>query len=587
MRHATITAITALAALGALACAGGPSEPAVATRLLVSVEPADAVSGLPLGTVPSVRIVGPGGQLVRTDGVVVTIRATSGNVLAAATASATTLDGVATFTGLTLDGFGSTRLVLETDGLAPDTTNSLAVRQLPAAVVIDRQPEGAVSGRPLEVQPTVSVRDHAGLLIATSAVRVDASKAAGAGALSGTTSVMTLGGIATFTDLVLDGEGMSTLGFVAGTSPVTLADELPLTLPAPLVLADITVGGNSSCGIRGDGVAFCWGVNSHGQLGINEPTRYWSLVPRRVVGTRRWSRIAMAYYHACGLVSAPAGEAGMVRCWGFGGENQLGPAVGTSPTSVPIASAARFTDVVADENGSCALATDSVPHCWGHNGNGGLGVGDLMPRATAAPVSGTLRFTRLSKGGFATCGVTTARELACWGGYRLTAQFDGVTIYSPTVYPEGRSYDAVDRGAHSVCALESGAGWRCFELNIGGEFGDGTKDHDGTSKAVTGGDRFVTVSVGYQHACGLTSAGEAWCWGQNTNGQLGDGTTSERLIPTRVVTDVRFTRIDVSYTHTCAIALNGNPWCWGINDAGQLGDGTEIDRAVPTLVAIP
>jgi hypothetical protein len=80
------------------------------------------------------------------------------------------------------------------------------------------QPSSAVqSGAPLQQQPGVRIEDLSGQPIAEAGVTVVAALASGAGALRGTTSVLTdAGGVARFTDLALEGaSGPYTLIFAA------------------------------------------------------------------------------------------------------------------------------------------------------------------------------------------------------------------------------------------------------------------------------------------------------------------------------------------------------------------------------------
>ena len=113
-------------------------------------------------------------------------------------------------------------------GLAVATVFVMSLAFVPAAfaaaahLTISRQPDGAVNGAALVVQPVIQVVDSSGNAV-TSPFNVMASIASGNGTLTGTTTKAAVSGIATFTDLVITGSpGQFKLTFtVAGLPPVT------------------------------------------------------------------------------------------------------------------------------------------------------------------------------------------------------------------------------------------------------------------------------------------------------------------------------------------------------------------------------
>lgn len=114
-------------------------------------------------------------------------------------------------------------------GLAVATVFVMSLAFAPAALAaaahltISRQPDGAVTGVPLVVQPVVQIVDSNGTTVTSSTSNVVASIASGNGTLSGTTTRAAVAGVATFNDLVVTGSpGQFKLTFtVAGLPPVT------------------------------------------------------------------------------------------------------------------------------------------------------------------------------------------------------------------------------------------------------------------------------------------------------------------------------------------------------------------------------
>lgn len=95
----------------------------------------------------------------------------------------------------------------------------------PATLAIRTQPNGASAGVALTVPPVVEVRDAAGNVVTNATSAVTATIGSGGGTISGTTTVNAVGGVATFSSLIIDGTiGDRTLTFSApGLTPVTSA----------------------------------------------------------------------------------------------------------------------------------------------------------------------------------------------------------------------------------------------------------------------------------------------------------------------------------------------------------------------------
>ena len=68
-----------------------------------------------------------------------------------------------------------------------------------------------------------------------------------------------------------------------GRSPDELDQSaVPLKIPTHLKFVSLTAGGTHVCGLATDSLAYCWGSNNAGQLGIASENS--SDIPRRVVG---------------------------------------------------------------------------------------------------------------------------------------------------------------------------------------------------------------------------------------------------------------------------------------------------------------
>jgi hypothetical protein len=188
------------------------------TQLAMVTQPASsAQSGAVLSRQPKVRLEDAGDNPTATDGVAVTVALASGP---AGTLSGTlvvnTIDGQATFTDLAISGpVGSYTLRFTSPGLSPISSAAVVLSGGAAAsIAITTQPSGSADdGVPFARQPVVELRDADDNLV--DGVEVDAAIESGGGTLSGTTSVETVNGKATFTDLAIGGSGSHTLRFSA------------------------------------------------------------------------------------------------------------------------------------------------------------------------------------------------------------------------------------------------------------------------------------------------------------------------------------------------------------------------------------
>ena len=107
------------------------------------------------------------------------------------------------------------------------------ITQIASKAMITTEPSGAVNGVALTTQPLIRVTDASGNTVTTSKVSVVASIASGSGTLNGTKTVAAVGGVATFTDLVLSGTpGSFTLRFTPTSLTAATSSSFALSVGA-------------------------------------------------------------------------------------------------------------------------------------------------------------------------------------------------------------------------------------------------------------------------------------------------------------------------------------------------------------------
>jgi len=385
---------------------------------------------------------------------------------------------------------------------------------------------------------------------------------------------------------------------------------------SPLRFESISSGARHTCGLTSNGAAYCWGLNIRGELGgpskdtckVEHVEASCSKRPMAVSGGQHFTALAVGAFHSCGLSADDR-----AYCWGSNSHGQMGTdsAVNVckepntaellkcSLTPLPVAGDYRFASLVAGHQHTCGITKTGVTYCWGRDDVGQLGSdsssavcreageGGVLCRRTPIRVAAPVVLVALAAGRFHTCGLDGDGQVWCWG------QNFGAPAIVRGVNPPFASLSAND---HKICALSSDGMplcWGVFQVGpdlvttvaiptLGGTW----QPHDSTL-------HFASVAVGDGHICGLTSAHVAYCWGVGWDGQLGISRGLFKLgrqgsnDPLPVEGKLEFAVLSAGLAHTCGVASDGRAYCWGNNELGQLGDGSTKERDQPRPVAEP
>ena len=211
--------------------------PGAPSQIGVRIQPDGAASGSTMTAQPTVEVRDAAGNLTPTAATVTVAIGAGGGVLSGITTAAT-INGAATFSGLSIAGtVGSRTLVFSAPGLSPATSASFTLAAGTATTLVLRtQPVGGTAYATLVTPPVVEVQDASGNL-ATSNVAITAAIASGGGTLGAGSSVAAVAGVATFSALVVNGAaGARTLSFTSGAlAPVTSAS-FSITAAPPAII---------------------------------------------------------------------------------------------------------------------------------------------------------------------------------------------------------------------------------------------------------------------------------------------------------------------------------------------------------------
>ncbi len=377
------------------------------------------------------------------------------------------------------------------------------------------------------------------------------------------------------------------------------------------------VGGKHACTLN-SGVAFCWGDNTYGQLGVPKAQTPYSGSAVAADGTADgWTDFAVGTNHSCGIINAH------VVCFGA---NDHGQSQGTQPIN-DFALPKTPARVFAGAAGSCAIDTDGGLWCWGHldNQTGDLGsptqivplgvdgpwasiaiafdhacarradFGDVLcwgdddqdqlaeadnvartPSSAAGP-EGTYVVTAAANG--ASCAIDQHGSLGCWGTGAATTV--GTTAFQLVdASSTGRTWTSLAMSQNHVCGVANGE-VHCYGDADTGALGRGVfapgPDAPGPQVLAS----VVEVGVGEGFSCAYSADQSVRCWGSNMFGELGNGHVATTRTPFHLDLGGQVQQLALGYGHTCALLVNGDVRCWGDNELLQ------ADPAGASLVLAP
>ena len=206
------------------------------TQLVLITQPANATSGNPFGTQPVLELRDATNTKVVGANNSVAVTVASGTGVLGGTTTKLGANGTVTFTDLQITGLGPHTITFTTAGMAPVTSAAFFVTQVPTKLAVTTQPAGAVSGFPMTTQPVVQIQDAGGAVLVGNTSVVTVAKLSGSGNLVGTLTATAVNGVATFTNLEIDGTGAYTLGFTSGSLQGANANSIQTTQLATQVV---------------------------------------------------------------------------------------------------------------------------------------------------------------------------------------------------------------------------------------------------------------------------------------------------------------------------------------------------------------
>jgi hypothetical protein len=268
-----------------------------ATKALMTTQPAGAISGAAFTTQPVVRITDADGNTNTSFTGNVTASIATGTGTLGGTETVAAVSGVATFTDLGILGLGNFTLTFTPASLTPVTSNSFTLESVPVAskIAITRAAVGTQRKTAFTTQPQVTIQYSNNDTVTASSAIVTATISSG-GTLIGTTTATASSGVATFSNLGVDG----TVGTTYTISYTAL--DLPVASATVTLTGTNCDGATFTCQVGdigpGGGIVFYVAPTTFTQLGAtgfmcSTACKYLEAAP--TTGTNAWTDLPIGW----------------------------------------------------------------------------------------------------------------------------------------------------------------------------------------------------------------------------------------------------------------------------------------------------
>ncbi len=303
----------------------------------------------------------------------------------------------------------------------------------------------------------------------------------------------------------------------------------------------------SIVGLTTNGLAYAWGLNTNGQLGTGGVVP--ASAPTAVLRGLQFTDLE----HISGAASSTAvlgiTPAGVAYAWGMNTNGNLG--VGdVTPRSSPVAVLGGLTisqifgGAVSSRYFFAALTSTGSAYAWGANTSSNLGVGDQTPRSSPVAVLGGLTFARLiaHEKSETVMGLTSAGVAYSWGdnSQGVLGVGDNTNRSSPVAVLGGLTFARIRLLKGVAFGITSDGTMYGWGANANGQLGVGDVVARSSPVAVIGGLKFTDVALADGPAdtysvYGIATDGTMYSWGVNANGSLGLGDVTPRSSPVAVL----------------------------------------------------
>ena len=188
-----------------------------------------------------------------------------------------------------------------------------------------------------------------------------------------------------------------------------------VNLPTGRSATSVAAGNSLTCAILDSGQIYCWGLNSYGQFGDGTTTSSSIPISTNLPSGRTAKTLQLGSSNTCAILDDDS-----LYCWGSNTHGQIGDGTQISrntPTSVNLPNGRTAVSVSLGGGHSCAILDDFSLYCWGRNNYGQLGDGTQVsintPSSVNIPVGRTA--VDIALGTYHSCSLLDNESMYCWG----------------------------------------------------------------------------------------------------------------------------------------------------------------------------
>ena len=371
---------------------------------------------------------------------------------------------------------------------------------------------------------------------------------------------------------------------VRGASPATTAHYGQLSITVTPRASGPDSGGQTSCEVRSDATAWCWGRNDYGQFGTGQVGG--SATPVQVSGT------GFASISTSGSATCAVKVDHTLWCWGLTDYGQTGHPASTQPLLTPqrVGTSSRWSEVSVAWSHACAVRTSGELFCWGQGLRGQLGIGKKVGSLTSPQQVGSVTsWVHVETAGWHSCALRRDGSAACWGSNTMGELGIGTTSVALAPVDVAGTWASIAPSWGGTCGVRIDGSLWCWGRNLRGEVGDGTRVNRLSPVQVGAGTSWVSVSPAEQGTCALDTAGQTWCWGSNAYGQAGPDQPGVPSLTPRLVAGLSpYTSLSSGWLFFCGTDASADTHCWGNDEAQALGEnGLTPPSTTPTSSGRP
>ena len=357
---------------------------------------------------------------------------------------------------------------------------------------------------------------------------------------------------------------------------------------------------------------FGWGVNTYGQLGLNQPSNTAYSSPVQIPG--QYKRIQASHKNSDYHIVAGITTTGLMG-WGRNNYGQLLQNNTVDYSSPVQISGTTWYNVNGGEGTLLATKTDNTLWAWGNNTEGGLGQNNRTHYSSAVQIPGTT--WKQPRGTNSSCGVIkTDGTLWVWGrnwrgecGQNNTTAYSspvqipgrnwrgecgqnnaGVSYSSPVQIP-GTNWSYLVNGGNTMLAIKTNGelwGWgRQWGGALGQNQGGANDNYSYSSPVQIPGTNWANIGTDGGYCLAVRTDGTLWSWGYQNRGTLGQNSHNICLSsPVQVGGGTDWPKTGEIHAGTTVgiIKTDGTLWMWGDASYGESGQNNRIARSSPVQV---